>query len=282
MSNPLNLLIGVHKLKKVTLIFKTLIVLALVLAMVPKNSKASTGEVLAEDELNFIIQSENNVVYEVEKDGKTLRYEETINENGDLTEVYTKVFDASSGELIDQYNTSLNFNTDSVEIEQQNGSNVESESITLTQSDTTNLKVNKDINIHPPVYAMASSSWVSSRMPGIGIGYRYPDDAKYAGMYKYNVKLPNKSYDSFTREVDTMRSREGGLLYETTGLAAVETLAKLVSGKMSLSWSVAWSLVKKVGAPITVGYQAFKWFQAYDRAVKYFYATPPVTVPGTM
>lgn len=275
-------MIGVHNLKKVALILKTLIVLALVFAMLPKYSKANTGEFLAEDELNFITQSEDNVVYEVEENGKTLRYEETINTNGDLTEIYTKVFDASSGDLIDQFNTSLDFNADSVEIEQQNGANVESENITLTPTDTTNLlKVTKDINIYP-AYATTSSSWVSSRMPGINMGYRYPDDAKYAGKYKYNVKLPNKNYDSFTREVDSMRSREGGLLYESTGLAAVETLAKLATGKMSLSWSVAWSLVKKVGAPLAIAYQAYKWFQSYDRAIKYFYATPPVTVPGTM
>lgn len=270
-------------MKKVAIILKTLIVFALVFAMLPKYSKANTGEVLAEGELNFIIQSENNVVYEIEENGKVLRYEESINASGDLTEVYTKVFDASSGELIDQFNTSLEFNADSVEIEQINGSNVESESITLTTNDTTNLlKVTKDISIYPPVYATASSSWKSSRMPGINMGYRYPDDAKYAGMYKYNVKLPNKNYDSFTREVDSMRSREEGLLYESTGLAAVETLAKFATGKMSLSWSVAWSLIKKVGAPLAIAYQAYKWFQSYDRAIKYFYATPPVTVPGTM
>ena len=79
-----------------------------------------------------------------------------------------------------------------------------------------------------------------------------------------------------------MRSREVSLFKEGSGIAAAQTLADLVFGKVTLSWSAAWKLMKRIGAPISVGYNAFQWFLSYDKAVDYFYATPPKTTPGTI
>jgi len=269
-------------MKKFGLFIKVLAVIIMVFTSLPSNSKASGKEYILEGDLNFIVHSDEFVIYEIEESGNKLRYEEAILENNNFTEIHTKVFDITNGEneLIDEFSTSLEFTNNEVKIEQENNAGVESEEIELSTSES-DINFTNDVP-KPLMLARASSSWVSSRMPKIIIGYRYPDDAKYAGMYKYNVKLPNKNYDNFTRQVDSMRSRESGVLMEATGLAAAGTLAKLASGKLSLSWSTAWSLVKKIGAPLSVGYEAFRWFQSYDKAVSYFYATPPKTTPGTI
>ncbi|MCA1066657.1 hypothetical protein QTG56_00655 [Rossellomorea sp. AcN35-11] len=252
--------------------------------MLPKYSNASEKDVdFPEGELNFIVQTNEISIYEIEENGEKLRYEESTIESEESTKIHTKVFNITGGEskLVDEFSTSLDFNDNEVKIEQERDFKVESEEITLSPSSDETMNFEKD-DKQTLIFARASSSWVSSRMPKISIGYRYPDDAKYTGMYKYNVKLPNRDYDNFTRQVDSMRSRETSILMEGTGLAAAGTLAKLVSGKLTLSWSTAWSLIKKVGAPLAVGYDAFRWFQVYDKAVKYFYATPPKTKPGTI
>jgi hypothetical protein len=271
-------------MKRFKIVFQSIIVLALMFSIMPGYSKASEQEKSSDSEFNLIVQSDNFVVYEIKEDEKTLRYEENIVENGNKTDINTKIFDVTNEDriLVDEMNTSMEFDNsdEKVKIIQEKDSQTETEIISLSPEDRNSASIpNKDDSKN--MFGIAAS-WTSSAIPGINIGYRYPDDAKYAGMYKYNVKIPNRNYDNFTRQVDAMKSRESGILKEGTGIAAVETLVDLAKGNLSPSWSTAWKLIKRVGAPFAVGYQAFQWFLAYDKAVDYFYATPPKTTPGTM
>ncbi|WP_226675707.1 hypothetical protein [Rossellomorea aquimaris] len=273
-------------MKVCKMIFKSIIAVALLITMIPGSlALASEKENLSDRDFTIITQSDSLVVYEMKEDDKVLRYEENIVESGRSTNVYTKVFDVTNGVpvLKDEFNTYLEFDDhqSEVKITQENDLEVETETISLP-TENTDRSILPENDSSKSMFRAVASSWVSSRMPKINIGYRYPDDAKYAGMYKYNVKVPNKSYDQFTRQVDSMRSREVSLVKEGSGIAAAQTLADLVFGKVTLSWSAAWKLMKRIGAPISVGYNAFQWFLSYDKAVDYFYATPPKTTPGTI
>lgn len=234
----------------------------------PVQSYASTeNEMINDNFLHMIKQTDTEVIYELEDNGELLRYEEYIEESNNKTKIETNIYKIVNGQkqLVDHSKKEIVKTVSQVEF--VNVSNGESAIINLDEFNTT---VSEIQNSTPVISPRAYSSWVKSAIPGINLGYRRDlaanyGDASYGTMTKQKVKLNNKHFDTFKSKVDALKSRESSFFFEATAIAAI---GKLIDKGFS-GWSLTdvVSFLRKLAVPVNVIWNVGYWLLDYNKAI---------------
>lgn len=253
-----------HKILKKLLVLSLVSILSFAALLSPSITYASEKSVENTNAMNIITQTDDKVIYEIEKDDEKLRYEEDIKHNKNKTKIQTKVYkkeNKGSFKLID------NFTTEIIENDTLN-------SIEIIQSGETIPLIIPEIDISdsPKMSTLAYSSWQVSKSPGINLGYRkdYTSgkaEAKYSTMLRSNLSISNKKFDEFAKDIDSLKTWESALIFDATIIGLIEAGLKLKNG---ITWAAMLSLGKKFIAPVATLYNAFNWLLVYNSATDKF------------
>lgn len=89
--------------------------------------------------------------------------------------------------------------------------------------------------------------WVTSSVPGFTeFGYRKnyatgKGEARYSTLLRSNLSISNKNFDTFTNEIDSLKSWEKSIIIDSTVVGLLQSLIKLKDG---LTWASVVNLGK--------------------------------------
>lgn len=222
-----------------------ILLMSVVLSSFPKSSAANDiedepliMEGVPDEIIELIEDTEGEIVYKALEDGKVYLYEEqTV---GDVVTTKKSLVEDGTTTLTEK------FSTESV---------LEDDTITVTQVDLINNKIihqdmistgppppGDDLTVVPPVYkqgvtptneftTMATGTWVTTR--ATGNNYKYYKFSNGGGLArKFNrekrVGSYSSAFDTYTRNVDALRSFERSLPFDMLLISAADKAAKTI------------------------------------------------------
>lgn len=197
--------------------------------------KTYDPEVL-ENKIEILKDEQNEMIYLTVEDGLTFEYHEKTDENTVYTKKYT--IDSSGKTLVEDYETNVELVDDILTINTFDKLNKTTEQVEMDLGEDGNLESNY-------IETMAScSTWPS--------GYTGKTVSKFAGHsyarnYKTNkgisrlgtldiiVNIPDKTFDQYTKIVDSLVTQEKSAVLGAFGAGAIEKIIKASKKGVSLS-----------------------------------------------
>ncbi|MCH1627716.1 hypothetical protein [Fredinandcohnia quinoae] len=251
--------------------------------LTPLSATAQQPEVsfkMEGEEITFIKDTDEESIYRIKENGKTIEYHEKVKENKNKTTIHVKVYEVQDGKknLIDNFKNELITVSDTVFIFTDDTGNAHSLNL---NNDKKFEKIDADVILREPGFSTLGVRYVTKSGGSLVADTRYrifsdgSSEAIMAGENPYykNTRKKNSNFIDFTHYADGLKSDELDLI--TFGIAGfADDLIKALRGGKLLSWS----LIKKiVGTAVKVGpfgaaLTLFSYGKNYTKAQKAYRA----------
>lgn len=191
---------------------------------------------VVENELEILKDEQNEMIYHTVEDGKTFEYHEKI----DKSTVHTKRYELNNSNktLVEDYETNvhlvgeiltlntfdnLNKTTEQVEMNLGVSNNLESNIVTMSSC----------VNVWPSGYTGKTVSKFAGH--AYAKNYKTNKGISRLGMRDIIVNIPDKSFDQYTKIVDSLVSQEKNAVLSAFGVGALDQIIKASKKGVSLS-----------------------------------------------
>lgn len=269
-------------------------IMSVVLSTFPKSSAAN--ETLDEqvipdgpphEIIELIKETEGEVIYKALEDGKIYLYEEKI--VGDEVTTKKSLVESGTTTLTEKFSTITILEADAVTVTQK-----DLLTNTLIHQQKINIETpppspgdNNDV-IKPPVFeqrvapaneftAMATGTWVKASATGMNYAYyKYSNGgglARELGKEK-SISSYTTKFDTFTRNVDAVRSHENGALLSLTALGLLDKAFKSIKKPTIANLKAFFKQYAKSIPGIGTLYLVIKYFSLCKKTMAAYKAIP--------
>ncbi|EIM07852.1 hypothetical protein A1A1_03332 [Planococcus antarcticus DSM 14505] len=271
-------------------------IMSVVLSSFPKSSAAN--DTLDEQEIlngtpheiiELIKDIEGEVIYKALEDGKIYLYEEQI--VGDVVTTKKSLVENGTSTLTEKFSTATILQGDIISVTQKDllaNKIIHQEMVSITD-ETAPSKPHDDIHLwKPPVYpasvgtnneftAMATGTWLKARTAGQNYAYYKNSNggglARELGKQKTIGSYTTK-FDTFTRNVDAVRSYEVGALYNFTAIGLLDKAFKSIKYPTISNLKKFFKQYLKTIPGVGTLYLVIKYFSLCNKTLAAYKAIP--------
>lgn len=267
------------------------LLMSVLLTSFPKSSAAS--DILVEQEImddapdeiiELIKDTEEEVIYKALEDGKIYLYEEQI--VGDVITTHKSLVEDGASTLTEKFSTTSVLKDDTISVTQVDlftNKIIHQELVSIGPPPP-----GDDLTVVPPVYkqgvtptneftTMATGTWVTARANGYNYQYyKYSNGggkARQLGKEKTTNYYTTK-FDTFTRNVDSVRSYERGILFNLVGIGLVEKASKSIKNPTYAAVKKFLKQYLKAIPGVSTIYAVIKYFSLCAKTNRSYKAIP--------